>query len=1022
MLNPDFTHEFQRNTLGDFRADPITRTLYSTDASIYQITPKAVFIPRHQEDLHAAVEISAKYGVPILPRGSGSSLAGQAVGDALILDLSRYLDKILDVDSESRTATVEPGVTLSNLNLLVGKLGLGFGPDPASADRATMGGVIGNNATGAHSIRYGMAADHLLSTDVILADGSLAIFDEITLERANQLAQDVQETSFFHLSSSIPSPNFEATIYSAALHIRKQYDEEIRQRWVKTWRNTSGYRLNYLLPWSPSRPPQWDEEHYPNLQSSTLNLAPLMAGSEGTLAIIRKMTVNLVRVPQEKVLVVMPFESIVEAVETVPAILEKKPSAVELLPRSLIELAREVPAYAPLIDFIDGDSAELLIVEFSGDNLNSLEKQAKALGNHLIISDKKAQSNIWKVRKVGLGILSTSTSSTRGVTFIEDCAVPVERLGDYVRGMEVIFKQHKTKGVFYAHASAGCLHMRPVLNLQSARGREELREIAEAALGLVLSLGGAMTGEHGDGLSRSEFLEKIYGEEITGAFRILKNAADPQNLLNPGKIVSPLSMDENLRYDAEYSAKPFTAPVLDFSSQGGLVNAIENCNGAGVCRKFDGTMCPSFQATREESHATRGRANLLRALVSGKDLTEKEQSKLDKSTKSPSSHLGGSLEEAVANSLDLCLACKGCKSECPSGVDMAKLKYEFFNYYYKSHPRKLRDYLFGYIGVLARFGAPFGRIVNYVLGNQVVGHLAKSLLGVSDERALPQFKSLKTDHLIPNPDTNPVIYLPDPFTRYFEPEIEQATLKVLHAAELHVITLPVLGAGRTLISKGFLEQAKKHAQRVREEIVKVDPDGKYPVLGAEPSEIYTLKDEYLDFFPKDAEMQALNERSYLVDEFLLRENKNTEKHILRIANKVNQKSTPGFASNTKKEKDKKISLHGHCYQKARPPVDDGLPVGQEATAEMLRAVGYEVEIIPSGCCGMAGSFGYEEEHYELSMKVGELVLFPAIRQKIAENGTVSVAAPGTSCREQIKDGAGVSASHPLVLVANLIAQ
>ena len=1055
-LPPDFIHVLQRATLGDLRTDDVTRTLYSTDSSIYQITPKAVFIPQNQEDLHAAVEISAKHGIPVLPRGSGSSLAGQAVGDALILDLSRYLDKILDVDPEARTATVEPGVTLSDLNLVAGKFGLGFGPDPASADRATMGGVIGNNATGAHSIIYGMAADHLLRTDVILADGSLATFNEISLERASQLAQDIPASSRIkgfspsvfgtqkkRLKSSLQGENkfsltpldmpanLEATFYSAALHIRKEYDEEIRKNWVKTWRNTSGYRLNYLLPWSPSRPPQWDAENYPNIKSAALNLAPLMAGSEGTLALIRKMTVNLVPLPKAKVLVVMPFKSIVEAVESVPAILEKRPSAVELLPRSLIELAREVPAYAPLIDFIDDDMSEILVVEFSGENQADLRKQAEMLGRGLrVVTSVKRQSNIWKVRKVGLGILSTSTSSTRGVTFIEDCAVPVGRLGDYVRGMEVIFRQHKTEGVFYAHASAGCLHMRPVLNLQSARGREELREIAESALGLVLSLGGAMTGEHGDGLSRSEFLEKIYGKEINAAFRVLKNAADPNNLLNPGKIVSPLPMDENLRYGADYVRKPFTVPVLDFSSQGGLVNAIEQCNGSGVCRKFDGTMCPSFQATREESHATRGRANLLRAWVSGENLTTKTRRtpsiKKIKGFSSRSLRLGGS-EEAVADSLDLCLACKGCKSECPSGVDMAKLKYEFFNHYYKTHRRKLRDYLFGYIGVLAKFGAPFWRVMNWGLGNRIIGDWAKKFLSISQERQLPRFQKISrlTRHVSRNTQgqsLTTVLYLPDPFTRYFEPEIEQALHTVLDAAGCRVITLPILGAGRTLISKGFLEAAKKHAESVRNEIAKIDPEGKYPVLGAEPSEIYTLKDEYLDFFPNDASMEKLDKRAYLVDEFLLRENKDAGSYVFRVVNMVNQKNiVKKSAENINIEKrEMEISLHGHCYQKARPPASDGLPVGQEATAEMLRAVGYEVEIIPSGCCGMAGAFGYEEEHYELSMKVGELVLFPEIRKKVALNGIKSIAAPGTSCREQIKDGVGVAASHPLVLVAKLL--
>ena len=1008
-LHPDFIQELQSLTSSDLRTDDVTRRLYSTDSSIYQIMPRGVFIPQTQEDLHAAVELAAKYKIPILPRGSGSSLAGQAVGDALILDLSRYLDNILDIDPEARTATVEPGVILSDLNLAAAKFGLGFGPDPASADRATMGGVIANNATSAHSIRYGMAADHLLFADVILADGSLANFGEVSLDRAKQIAQDVQDTPSFSLSSFDTPANLEATIYAATLHVRSQYDALIRERWAKVWRNTSGYRLNYLLPWSPSRPPQWEGELYPPIKPSTLNLATLLAGSEGTLAVMQRMTVNLVPLQREKVLVVLPFKNIATAMDTVSAILETQPSAVELLPRILIDLAREVPAYAPMINFVDDDTSEILVVEYAGQDNAYIRKQAQNLGRSgRIITDKRQQANIWKIRKVGLGILSTSTSSTRGVTFIEDCAVPVEKLGDYVRGMERIFKHHNTAGVFYAHASAGCLHMRPVLNLQSERGRQELREIAEFALALVLSLGGAMTGEHGDGLSRSEFLAQIYGEEINDAFRVLKLAADSENILNPGKIVSPPPMDENLRYGANYAAEPFTVnPVLNFDAEGGLVNAIENCNGAGVCRKFDGTMCPSFQATREESHSTRGRANMLRAWISGEKTVNGQQY---------------TIEESVANSLDLCLACKGCQSECPSGVDMAKLKYEFFNHYYKSHPRKLRDYLFGYIGVFAKLGAPFGSVVNQVLGNRVIGNWAKKVLGIADERNLPKFSSRFARYVSLHTDDKAletVLFLPDPFTRYFEPEIEQATLTVLRAAGMHVVILPILSAGRTLISKGFLDSAKRHAQKVCDEIRKVDPEGKYPVVGAEPSEIYTLKDEYLDFFPQDAKMQALAKRSWLIDEFLLRDG-----NSLRIARLIEQekrlKSDAENAISHARSVDNKVSLHGHCYQKARPPADDGLPVGQEATAELLRAVGYEVEIIPSGCCGMAGSFGYEEEHYQLSMDVGELVLFPEIRQRVALNGAESIVAPGTSCREQIKDGADIRAKHPLIKVACLL--
>ena len=1030
-LHPDFIYELQRATSGDLRTDPVTRTLYSTDASIYKIMPKGVFIPKTQDELQAAVELAAKYKIPILPRGSGSSLAGQAVGDALILDLSRYLDKILDIDPETHTATVEPGVILSDLNRAAAKFGLGFGPDPASADRATMGGTLANNAAGAHSIRYGMAADHFLSADVLLADGSQTTFCEVSLERASQIAKDLHRSKDFspseglkpllHDDAGLPGTNLEATLYSAALHIRAQYAETIQKRWTKVWRNTSGYRLNYLLPWSPSRPPQWEDELYPNLQPDTLNLAMLLAGSEGTLAVMHRMTVNLVPVMQEKVLVVLSFKSIPAAMDAVPGILESQPSAIELLPRQLIDLAREVPAYAPMIDFVDDDASEILVVEYAGDDPVLVWKQAQAYarGGH-VITDKRQQANIWQVRKVGLGILSTSTSATRGVTFIEDCSVPVEHLGDYVRGMQEIFAHFKTEGVFYAHASAGVLHMRPVLNLQSERGQRELREMAQAALGLVLKLGGAMTGEHGDGLARSEFLETIYGTEISDAFRVLKTAADPENLLNPGKIVSPPPMNENLRYGADYAAKPFTLnPVLDFSAEGSLVNAIENCNGAGVCRGFNGVMCPSFQASREESLSTRGRANMLRAWISGAPSLQGSFSAGAISTTekeiASQKDARNDAQEMVANSLDLCLACKGCKSECPSGVDMAKLKYEFYNHYYKTHSRKWRDYLFGYIGEFAKFGAPFGQLVNWSLGNQVVCNLAKRMLGVAKERNLPKFSTRITNHASLNTEhrtPNVVLYLPDAFTRYFEPEIEQAALAVLRAAGLHVITLHVLGAGRTLISKSFLDAAKRHAQKVRDEIAKIDSKGELPVVGVEPSEIYTLKDEYLDFFPRDESMEALANRTWMVDEFLLRDD-----NFLRVVRLISQNKEQNEADETSGPQVKRVSLHGHCYQKARPPADDGLPVGQQATAELLRAVGYDVEIIPSGCCGMAGSFGYEAEHYDLSMAVGELVLFPTIRKL---EGKKTVVAPGTSCREQILDGTGVAASHPMILLAELL--
>ena len=976
-LHQDFIHELGRQFSGEIRVDAASRVLYSTDASIYQIEPLGVLIPKTQEDLIAAVTLAAKYEIPILPRGAGSSLAGQAIGKALVLDFSRYLDALLSLDPESRTATVEPGLLLSTLNRAAARYGLTFGPDPASGDRSTVGGVIGNNATGAHSIRYGMAADHILAAEVLLSDGSLARFGE----------------------DGRGGERYRA-ILAAAEDIRESYAEIIRENWTKTWRNTSGYRLNYLLPWSPSRPPQW-EGAYPPPRSAE-NLAPLLAGSEGTLAVFRSLTLRLVPKPAATVLAILPFPDIVAACEAVPRILEFSPSAVELIPRELIHLARGVPAYARLVDFVEGDPAALLAVEFSGETTAEVQSHAAALSDALrldgvrVATTEDAQRHVWTVRKVGLGILMSTPARARPVAFIEDCAVPVERLGEFAREMERILAAHGTTAAFYAHASAGCLHIRPAVDLMSGEvGGAEIRAIAEATLALVLRLGGTMTGEHGDGLARSEWISQVYGQDVASAFRRLKTAADPKGLLNPGKIVDPSPMDENLRAFPQDTA---WQPVLDFSRQGGLLGAVSQCNGAGVCRKSEGLMCPSFQATREEANATRGRANLLRSMMVEAERGVRERFAL--------------LEEAVAKALDLCLACKGCKAECPSGVDMAKLKYEFFHRYYQTHRRRLRDYVFGYIGRLAVWGGRVPALFNALMYFPPTDALLKIALGVASERELPRFRMRAH---APRPlseaeAVETVLYLPDAFTRYFEPDIEAATLEVLAAAGVRVLVLPILGAGRTLISKSFLDAAKRHARAVLDAIARLDPEGRFAIIGAEPSEIYTLRDEFLDFFPNDAHARRAASRAWLAEEFLLRPDSSGEKPILRVVNTIYSHPSP---TPTQKEKKAKILLHGHCHQKARPPAEDGYPVGQEATAEVLRAVGYEVEILPTGCCGMAGAFGYEAEHYDLSMKVGELALFPALR----EEGDVPVVAPGASCRAQIHDGVHRSADHPMTRLA-----
>jgi FAD/FMN-containing dehydrogenase/Fe-S oxidoreductase len=998
-LHPDFINELRKRFTGDIRLDPASRILYSTDASIYQLEPLGVALPKTQEDLHVAVELAAKYKMPILPRGSGSSLAGQAIGNALIIDCSRWLDSGLEIDSEARTATVEPGVILSRLNLAAAKHGLMFGPDPASAERATMGGVIANNATGAHSLLYGMAADHLISADVIMSDGSLGVLGE---------------------SSTLDNPLL-ANLHSTVLDLRERYAESITQNWPRTWRNSAGYRLNYLLPWSPSSPSQWSGESYPaNLTPDTWHLASLLAGSEGTLAIIRRATVNLVPKPKHTILAVLSYQSNAEACDDVPRLLTHHPSAVELVPRMIIRLARGVPEYARQMGWVIGDPAALLVVEFSGDQLPALKDRARQIGEVLTIAESKEdQARVWNIRKVGLGLLDSRPQSARPAAFIEDCAIPVPRLGEYVREVEKILSAHGTEGGIYAHASAGCLHTRPILDLKTARGVTDLRSISEAVFALTVRLGGAMSSEHGDGLARSEYLEQTYGPELMEAMRALKRAADPNNILNPGKILDAPKMDVNLRYGAEYRARVWDSN-LSFARNGGMDVAIEQCNGQGVCRKDTGVMCPSYQATREEMHSTRGRANLLRAMIGGPWTTDDGRSMVHGLSSFDKERM-----EAAAKALDLCLACKGCKSECPSGVDMAKLKFAFQAEYYKTHRRQLRDYVFGYFHVAAGLAASVAPLSNALMQVPAIRNLMRRILGITPERPFPKFSSRRAKFAPQSARrSRRVIFLADAFARYIEPETEQAAFDILSRCGFDVHVLPILGAGASFLSKGFISQAQRHAARVLDLLHQADPGREAVIVGIEPPEIYAFKHDYLDLLPeRNEEIRQRVGHLWLLDEFLLR---SPEFNDLRI---VNIKQLSNVENNTSPSK---VNFHPHCHQRAEGPSADGLPNGTNATIELLRACGYEVELMETGCCGMAGTFGYEAEHYDVSMKVGELKLFPAIREWRVENSEgvdrqssianrqSEIVSSGAACRMQIRQGTGVDAIHPIMAVANFM--
>jgi FAD/FMN-containing dehydrogenase/Fe-S oxidoreductase len=995
-LHPEIITKLKSSITGEIKTDLVTRVLYSTDASIHQIKPLAVVFPHHTDELVSIVLICSQYGVPIIARGSGSSLAGQAIGPGVIIDCSRYINKLVNINHEEQTAIVEPGLVLDDLNREAKKHNLRFGPDPASSERATMGGCIGNNATGARSIIYGMTADHILAVDVVLGDGSTVSFGQVNLERAQQIAGERQNEK---------ASSLEKQLYRAALQIRSEYLEDIQRSWPETWRRVSGYNLNYLIPWTPSAPPQWEagQVPYPPVMPGSLNLAQLLAGSEGTLGVIQRATLRLVRVKPHALVSVISFPGISEACDIVPQILELSPSAVELIPQSLIHLARSVPAYANQLSFVRGDPAAMLAVEFSGDDLDYLYERISRLDQLRQWSEAPysaetaaQQKQVWDVRNVGLGILMSRLGDLKPVSFIEDMAVPVEHLGKFVHELDVILKEYRTEADFYGHASAGCLHIRPLLNLKTTAGRHELRVIAEAAADLVLRLGGAVSAEHGDGITRGEWIEKAYSPRVIEAFRLIKQAADPQGILNPGKIVETPRMDTSLRYDDDYQPVAWT-PVMAFASQqpdsARLVEAIEQCNGVGVCRKSGGVMCPSFQATGDEMFSTRGRANLLRALLSGGFPTQEMAL------------------QAVKDSLELCLACKGCKAECPSAVDMAKLKYEFYQHYYTlpGHRHPVRDYLFGYIAQVAGLGNKIAPLANYFLSASWLAGVREDVLGLSKYRTLPKMSGTSLRALVEpyidkagEPDC---LFLSDAFNEYFYPETGREAIKVLQAVGSKPRLLSTMGAGRTLISKGFLRQAQKHAKRLVDEIHAIDPQGRLPIVGLEPSEIYTLKDEYLDILAGDERVEGTAQRAFMIDEFLIRPDNSGKARIERLASRENNRINRTI-----------VLVHGHCYQKAQPPARDGFSTGLAATESMLGTAGYEVSTIKDGCCGMAGAFGYEKEHYQISMQVGELAMLPAIRA----TGDTMIAAAGISCKSQIEDGTGRRAYHPISLIARLL--
>jgi len=973
----DVVHELRQRITGEVRFDPYSRILYSTDASIYEIEPTGVVIPRHADDIQVTVELAAKHSIPIIPRGAGTSIVGNAIGPGIVIDCSKYLNKIIEVNKEERWARIQPGVVLDQINQHVKPLNLLFGPDVATSSRATLGGMMGNNSSGAHSLVYGKTIDHVLELEVLLSNGELTTFTPMTpSEWKSKLAKD----------------GFLNSLYSKVDQLVRDHRNEIDRRFPKILRRVAGYNLDEFV------------------RQSHNNLSKLIVGSEGTLAVMIEARVNLVPLPKFRVLAVVHFTDLFDALQAVSGILDFKPYALELLDNNILDLTRSTQEYSRRLTFVEGFPAALLLVEFHGESkpelLGKLDKLSQHLNQNKIgygcvkLVDPAEQANVWYIRKAGLGLLMGTGDARKPIGFVEDTAVAPEKLPEYIKRFDEIVRSYGTNAAYYAHASVGCLHVRPKLNLKDPQDVKIMTKIADDVSNLALEFGGTVSGEHGDGLSHSCWNEKMFGPQLYSAFREIKKTFDPKNILNPGKIVDAQFLTENLRKQPKPEIHPIT-PFFDYSREGGFHNAIELCNGNGVCRKkTEGTMCPSYMVTMEEEHSTRGRANALRAVLTGK---------LDKSEFT---------SQRMYEVLELCIACKGCKGECPTNVDMAKLKYEFLYHYHKVHGLPLRDRLFGHIATINRIGSATAPFSNWAISTLPARWLFELFGGISRFRKPPSFATQTLQRWFENHEgelaglssfdfaqddagglhgepfdhaqdklrrtMKKVALFNDTFMNYNYPEIGVAAVKILEAAGYELILPERKCCGRPFLSKGMLEEARACAKYNVEKLYPLVEQG-IAIVGCEPSCMMTFRDEYPDLL-NDPRVQAVAENTFLMEEFFAKE------------------TTPALSFSPAK---RKFLLHGHCHLKAL--------VGTAPTVNFLKRIpGAEVHVVDSGCCGMAGSFGFEKEHYQISMAMGRRSLFEAVESK---DDDWEIVAPGVSCRQQIEHGTGRRAKHPVEVLA-----
>ncbi len=986
----------------DVRCDRLSRALYATDASVYQIVPLLAAFPATTADVQAIVQICGRFRVPITARGGGTSQAGQSIGPGVIVDFSKHFDRVLEINPEERWARVEPGCVLDDLNLALQPHRLLFAPDVSTSNRATIGGMIANNSCGARSVLYGKTIDHVIELKAVLADGSLVHLEP--LSKGELEAKCAQE-------------NLEGNCYRTVCRLARDHAREIDRRFPNILRRVGGYNLDEFVA---------DRTGSQGDSNPGFNLARMLVGSEGTLGIAVEAKLKLVERPRARATLVVQFTDLLEALAATPLILQHGPSAVEVVDKYVLDSTKLNPEASRLRDFIEGDPVAVLLIEFHGDRVDDLALRLATLRDelsrqgfgyhHLGVTDPAAQARVWKLRTMALGLSMAEKGDAKAISFVEDTAVAPEHLRDYIAEFLALVARHQTRAGVYAHASVGCLHVRPVINLKTEEGVRKFEAIAEEVADLVLKYGGALSGEHGDGLVRSPFQEKMYGPVLYQAFRELKRAFDPNNLLNPGKIVDAPPLVQNLRYGAAYMT-PTVSTTFDFSADGGLLPAAELCAGVGACRKKrEGTMCPSFQATRDEKDSTRGRANMLRLANTGQ------------------LGLEGFTDPEVHQVLDLCLECKACKSECPTNVDMARLKAEFLHQFYRKHGLPWRNRLFGHAAKLGQAGCSMAPISNWLMHSRLARWLNEKLLGIDHRRMPPAFASqtlrqrfrimARHNELAENdfpesrfslregssfggaqgdtyfrPASNatnrPVLLFPDTFTNYFEPEIGEAAIDLLGRLGCSVTLGPpgLRCCGRPLISNGLLDQAVFNARHNVERLFAWSRAGR-PIIACEPSCILTIRDDYPALLRDEmrVQAQAVANNCRTFEEYL-------ESVLTGLADpQLNMKAGP-----------ERILVQAHCHQQSLVGV-----------GPMLRALqvipGSTVINLDAGCCGMAGSFGYEVEHYEVSRLVGEARLFPALRRAGPDDVIV---APGFSCRLQIRHFTGREAVHPAELLQSL---